>query len=54
MSFALSIYVLFISLMELINRAQFVIIIFFLLLGIATVPVFGTVIVPLASAYGSL
>ena len=47
MSFVLSIYVLFISLMQLVNEVQFFIIIFFLLFEFAAVPVFGTVIAAL-------
>ena len=54
MSLSLSIYVLFISLMQSVNGAQFLIIIFFLLFGFATVPVFGAVIVPLVSICASL
>ena len=54
MSLALSICVLFISLMQSVNRPQFSIIIFFLLFVFAAVPVFVTVIVPLTSTYASL
>ena len=43
MYLALSICVLFISLMQSVNGAQFLIIILFLLLGFAASPVFGTV-----------
>ena len=49
MSLVLSIYVLFISLMQPVNGPQFSVIIFFLLFVFGAVPVFGTVIVPLAS-----
>ena len=51
MSLALSICVLFISLMQLVNEAQCLIIIFFLLFIAA---VFGTVKMALASIYASL
>ena len=54
MSLALSIRVLFISLMQLVNGAQFIITIFFLLFGFAAAAVFGTVIVPFTSIYASL
>ena len=49
MSLALSICVLFFSLMQLVNGEQFLIIIFFLLLGFAAVSMFGNVIVALTS-----
>ena len=51
-SLALSICVLFISLMQLVNGAQFFIVIFIILF--TTVAVFGTVIVALTSIYTSL
>ena len=54
MYLALSISVLFTSLMQSVNGAQFLIIIFFLLFGFAASPVFETVIVPLTSIYASL
>ena len=55
MSLALSISLLFISLMQSVNRAQFLnITSLFLLLGAAAVPMFGIVIVPLTSIYTSL
>ena len=54
MSLALSICALFISLMQSLNGAQFLIIMFFLLFRFAAVPVFGTVIVPPTSIYASL
>ena len=54
MSLALFICVLFISPMQSVNGAQFLIITFFLLFGFAAVPVFGTVIVPLTSMYATL
>ena len=55
MSLALSTCVLFISLMQLVNGAQFLIILFFLLLAAApATTVFGTVIVQLTSIYASL
>ena len=54
MSLALSICVLLISLMQLVNRVQFLIIIFFLLFGFAAAPVFGTVIIALTSMHASL
>ena len=46
-SLALSICVLFISLMQLVNGTQLLLIIFFLLFGFSGAPVFGTVIAPL-------
>ena len=49
MSLELSICTSFISLMQLVNGAQYLIIIFFLLFPFAAVPVFGTVIVALTS-----
>ena len=49
MFLALFICVSFISLIQLVNGAQFLIIIFFLLFRFAAVPVFGTVIVALTS-----
>ena len=49
MSFALSICVLFTSIMQLVNGAQLLIIVFFILLGAAGVPALGMVIVLLAS-----
>ena len=54
MSLGLSICVLFISLMQLVNGAQFLIIIFFLLFGSTTAAVFETVIIALACIYASL
>ena len=54
MLLALSIYVFFISLMQSENGAQFLIITFFLLFGFAAVPLFGTVMVQLASTYALL
>ena len=54
MALALSICVLLISLMQSVNGAQFLSIIFFLLFEFAAVPVFGTVIVPLTSIYALL
>ena len=54
MSLVLSIHVLFISLMQSVNGALFLIIIFFLLFGAAAVPVFGISMVPLTSIYASL
>ena len=57
MSLALSICVLFISLMQLVNRAQFLIIIFFsiaLLTAAPSADAYGTVIVELASIYASV
>ena len=54
-SLALSICVLFISLMQLVNGAQFLIIVFFLFYAPAQAStVFGTVIVALTSVYASL
>ena len=52
MSLALSICVLFISLMQLVNGEQFLIIIFFLLCGFAAAA--AAVIVALTSIYASL
>ena len=55
MSVVLSICVLFISLMQSVNGAQFLNTTFlFPLFGVATIPVFGTVIVLLIAMYGSL
>ena len=54
MSLALSITVLIISLMQLVNGAQFLIIVFFLLFGSAAAAVFGTFIVAFTSLYASL
>ena len=55
MSLTLTIYVLFISLVQLVNGAQFLIIIFFILFAAApAAAVFGTVIVALTSIYASL
>ena len=55
MSLALSTCLLFISLMQLVNGVQFLIIKFFLLFGFApSAAVFGTVIVALTSIYASL
>ena len=54
MSLALSISVLFISLMQSVNGAQHLIIIFFLLFETVAVPAFATVIVPLTSMYALL
>ena len=55
MSLALFNYVLFISLMQSINGAQFLNVTFlFLLPWAAVVPVFEIVIVPLTCMYGSL
>ena len=58
MSLALSIHVLFISLMHLVNGAQFLIIIFCLLFSAAAAAaaatVFATVIVALKSIHASL
>ena len=55
MSLALSMCVLFISLMQLLNGAQFLIILFFLLFAAAScAAVFGTVIISLTSIYASL
>ena len=52
MYLALSIYVLFISLMQLVNGAQFLIIIFFILFADApAAAVFGTVIDTLTGIY---
>ena len=51
MYLASSICLLFILLMQLVNGAQALIIIFFLLLGAASVPVFGMVTVPFTSMY---
>ena len=53
-SLALSIFVLLISLMHLVHRAQFLIIIFCLLFGFVAVPVFEIVIIAFASIYASL
>ena len=50
-SLALSICVPFISTMQSVNGAKLIIIIFFLFFGFAAVPMFGTVIVPLARKY---
>ena len=47
MYLALSTCILFISLMESVNGGQFLSIIFFLLFGAATAPVFRIVVVPL-------
>ena len=55
MSLALSIFVLFISLIQLVNGVQSLIIVFFLLFAAASsAAVFGTVIVVLTTIYGSL
>ena len=55
MSLALSICVLFISLIESVNGAQFLnTTSLFQLFGAAPVPLFGTVIVPLTAMYVSL
>ena len=55
MSVALSICVLFISLMQSVTGAQFLNTTFlFPLFGVAAIPVFGTVIVLLIAIYGSL
>ena len=55
MSLALSICVLLISLMQLVNGAQFLIYIFFILSDAASAPaVLGTVIVALTSIFASL
>ena len=54
MPFELSVFVLFVSLMQLVNKATFLIIIFYLSLEAAVVPVLGTVIDPLTSIYESL
>ena len=54
MCLGLFICVLFISLTQLVNGAQFLIMIFFLLPGFAAVPVFGTVTVIRTSKYASL
>ena len=55
MSLALSICVLFISLIQLVNGVQSLIIVFCLLFAAASsAAVFGTVIVVLATIYGSL
>ena len=55
MSLALSIYVLFTSLMQLVKGAKFLnTTSLFLLFGAAAAPVFGTVIVPLKAMYASL
>ena len=45
MSLASPICLLFISIMQPVNRAPFLIVIFFLLLEFAVVPMFGTVII---------
>ena len=52
-SLALSICVLFISRMQLVNGAQFLIVIFYLLLGFAAAAVFGTFVIALTSIYAS-
>ena len=49
MSLALFICALFISLMQSVNGAQILIILFFLLLGVPAVIVYETVIVPLGT-----
>ena len=55
MSLALSICVLFVSLIQPVNGAQFLnTSSLFLLFGAASVPVFGTVIVPLTAMYASI
>ena len=55
MSLALSICVLFISVMQLVNGAYSLnTTSLFVLFGAAAVPVFGTVIVPLTAIYASL
>ena len=54
MSFVLCICVLFISFMQSVSGAQFLIIIFSLLFGAAAVPVFATVTVLFTSIYASL
>ena len=55
MSLTLTIYALFISLVQLVNGAQFLIIIFFILFAAApAAAVFGTVIVALTNIYASL
>ena len=55
MSLALSICVLFISLIQSVKGVQFLnITSLFLLFWVATVPIFGTVIVPLTTMYASL
>ena len=52
MSLALSVCVLFISLMQLVNEAQFLIIISFIMFAAApAAALFGTVIVALTSTY---
>ena len=54
MTVALSICLLFIPLMQSVNGAHLLIIIFFLLYGAATAPVFSTIIVSLTSIYASV
>ena len=54
MSSALSICVLFYSLMQLVNEVQFLIIKHFLIVGATGVPVFEIFIAPLTSMYASL
>ena len=54
MSLALSICVLFISLMQFVNGAQFLIIFFTLPAAAPAATVFGSVIVALTSIYASL
>ena len=55
MSLELSICVLFVSLIQPVNGAQFLnTSSLFLLFGAAAVPVFGTVIVPLTAMYPSI
>ena len=54
MSLTLSISLLFIPLMQSSNRAQFLIMIFFLLFRAAAVPVFGISIFPLTCMYAAL
>ena len=55
MSLELSICVLFVSLIQPVNGAQFLnTSSLFLLFGAAAVPVFGTVIVPLTAMYASI
>ena len=53
-SLALSIWVLFISLMKPVNGAQFLVTIFLLLFGTAAACVLGTVMIPLVSSFASL
>ena len=50
----LSTSVLFISLLQLVNGLQLLIILFFLVFGFVAVPVFNTIIVGLTSIYTSL